>query len=129
MHRKRLSLGVNEIQRIVWLTCAFTSSAGANKEGPNLPIVPPEFTLDATAEDLQRQIRRRRKRLFDYCMAQRNLIHGSSRTALAILQGESIQGLFDTAGAMDEFSRWAGVRWRNDRSVAENICRIDVVSI
>ncbi|CDJ29124.1 Cast multi-domain protein, related [Eimeria mitis] len=103
---KRRALGTDEVQRIIWRICALLSSGGlASTDTSKLHLVVPENRRDETVEELRQQLRRRRKRHLDYCMAQRNIIEGSSKSALAVLQSETIQGLSDTSEAIEEFSR------------------------
>lgn len=105
---KRRAMGTDEVQRIVWRICAILSSGGvASAETSKPSLVVPENRQDETIEELRQQLRRRRKKHLAYCIAQRNMIEGSSKSALAILQSETIQGLSDTSEAIEKFSRSA----------------------
>ncbi|CDI82519.1 hypothetical protein, conserved [Eimeria praecox] len=108
MLNKRRALGTDEVQRIVWRICALLSSGGVPSADASKPhLVVPENKRDETIEELRQQLRRRRKRHLDYCMAQRNILEGRSKSALAVLQSETIQELSDTSEAIEGFSRGA----------------------
>ncbi|CDJ49027.1 hypothetical protein, conserved [Eimeria brunetti] len=103
---KRRALGTDDVQRIVWRICALLSSGGlASAESSRSRLIVPEDKRDETIEEMRQQLRHRRKRHLDYCMAQRTIIEGSSKSALSILQEETIQGLSNKSEAIEEFSR------------------------
>ncbi|CDI80610.1 hypothetical protein, conserved [Eimeria acervulina] len=114
---KRRAMGTDEVQRIVWRICAILSSGGvASAETSKPSLVVPENRQDETIEELRQQLRRRRKKHLAYCIAQRNMIEGSSKSALAILQSETIQGLSDTSEAIEKFSRGSATMEAADSS-------------
>ncbi|CDJ55942.1 hypothetical protein, conserved [Eimeria maxima] len=119
MLNKRRALGTDEVQRIVWRICALLSSGVASRTDSSGPhFIVPDERRDDTVEELRQQLRRRRKRHLDYCIAQRNIIEGGPRSALAAIQSETIQGLSGTSEDIDEFSRGSATVNAADSSAA-----------
>lgn len=106
LRRKRYALGTREVQRIVWHICALLSSGKrGSSEVEGLHLIVPEDKIEETVNELQQQLRRRRQSHLEYCLAQRSITEGTSKTELAILQTESLLGPSDLTDTTEGISR------------------------
>lgn len=124
VQNKRLAFGTSETQRVIWNVLAFDPFGDFNKgsltgasESQGAQSKP---SIDEEVRALQQQLRRRRKRHLEYCIAQRDLVEGSSRSALAVLQDKTIQGLSNTTSSIRELRKWAGI-------FVVEVCRTHVI--
>lgn len=110
-HSKRLAFGTSEVHRVVWRLCV-SGPSGTHETNTGIAELPRTLSGNQSCEgieELQKQLRRRRKQHMEYCMAQRNLLGASSRSALVSLQDQTVQGIADTTGALQAFSLWVAV--------------------
>lgn len=109
VQNKRLAFDTNEIQRVIWNVLAFDpfgESKRGSRAGGNEPLgAKPEPNIEEEVNLLRQQFRCRRKRHLDYCIAQRDLVEGSARSALAALQDKTIQGLSDTTSSIGDLRK------------------------
>ncbi|OEH77176.1 cast multi-domain related protein [Cyclospora cayetanensis] len=109
---ENLRFSMNEVQRIVWRSCALSGGGTTLQSYADVHqvwIIAPGNKLYKTATELQKQLRYRRKKCIDYSTIKQNSVESGSKRAIAVLQSQSIQELSDDTSDTEESSRGAAV--------------------